>query len=369
MPESTADPPDVQEEEQEERCSCCSQPQSDCNCWVCTGCDCLHGLDESPCEGCARCEICCNCWYCAGCNVIHRRPVARCSQCECCYDTCEGHDEERERAVVTFATRNHKFHTASKAQRRRNPSERFLAVEIEVASAESGSRIDEVCRKWACSVIRDGSLPDTGFEIATAPASGDLFCQQIEELCAALSYGGAEITKACGLHVHVDARDFSYWEVRKLIILYARLEDTLFRLVPASRRTNNFCQPCAESYLACLTIRTLKDTKKAVLNGVYSKSEIRWERKDKYHHRRYLALNLHSWFYRGTVECRMASGSINPVKIINWSILWAAILDFANRHTEKELKGIPEQGMALLSKIAPTDECRSWLHDRHNQLN
>ena len=259
-----------------------------------------------------------------------------------------------------------------------NPSRRFIAVEIEVAKSGYNSRqeIDPEIRGWAgAALVSDGSLPDGGYEINTAPTSGDLFVRKVESLCAALGRASASITKECGLHVHVDARRMTYRSMRRLVRLYEQVEEAMFAMVPASRKNNLYCRRVSGRYSRSLSLSpaTPYRAKAEVVEAVYcvdvrdryGKETFSRRSKSKYDDARYGAMNVHSWFYRGTVEFRLAAGTTNATKIVNWALLCASLLDWAEKHTDEELAALPSDSLEALLAVAPTREVREWVKARY----
>jgi hypothetical protein len=176
--------------------------------------------------------------------------------------------------------------------------------------------------------------------------------------------------------VHVDARDFSYYDLRRLIFLYAKIESGLFAIVARSRQQSSYCTPCGARYADAIR-GTLNPSinKQKVFAGVYADNPGKFFNKqslahDKYNSARYAALNLHSWFLRGTIECRMHHGTIRAGKIQNWGILWARILDYAFKAREKDIHALPnpatpdESFTALFNIVADLPELQAWLIQR-----
>jgi hypothetical protein len=299
-----------------------------------------------------------------------------------------------------------------------NKSKRYAAVEIEVANVDSFAATDSACRKWNCTVVDDGSLNGkNSFEINTSPAAGDTFVRQITEICDALAQDGATVNQSCGLHVHVDARDFGHYEVRRLLRIYAYVEDELFDVVAQSRRDNQYCMPCGRAYTrGVLAYKPAKkqrhgrgrlESKTALLHTVYgsdsTKAEPRQEysavtrtyepvrrgRKvvrdapiylsDKTEHRageRYYALNMHSFFHRGTVEARHHHGTVKADKIIGWARVWIGLLDAAAKLSDARLeKYITDAeadtekpaSVSLLKRLLPADVF-AWYERRTAEL-
>jgi len=65
----------------------------------------------------------------------------------------------------------------------------------------------------------------------------------------------------------------------------------------------------------------------------YGRERVRVDTKSKYHHSRYFGINIHSWFFRRSLEFRYHSGTLNPVKITNFIMICQAFVDKA-----KEMK-------------------------------
>lgn len=377
-------------------CDCCHQCTGCCDCSHCDGCDSNFDSDDN-CSNCDNCPSCCECIECDGCGDRFQ-PDHICGDCERCTDCCEcvhcgrcgrAIDEDDqcdechccprhcgcEKCPVTFVTRGTRFHNSGLGGYKENKSKRYLACELECSDADSGREIGQVAKTWQMSIVKDGSLPDTGFEVCTSPANGDKFLKQIRDLCRAFRVDGAEVDEdCCGYHVHADARDFTYWDVRKVILLYAKLEDALFDCVPDWRRSNDCCEPCGEIYAK--NLMTGKDWRKYkakddVIKNVYgyrpwTKTKAtgdNWKttRAEKYQPARYHAMNLHSWFLRGTIECRLAPGTTDAVTIVNWAMTWGAVLDYAYKHTEKQIVGMKSDPWAVLMEVAPSDVVGAWL--------
>lgn len=377
-------------------CSDCERCSDCCHCWTCPGCNRRRSEDDSSCSRCECCDRCCDCVGCESCHESYS-PDDVCGDCNRCNDCgCECEDASEDdpgestgrsgcgiqrwkptgddgRPVV-------KFHKGRKSQA--VPSARLLAVEIEVSRADDRTgEVLDVVKKWGASVVGDGSLGSTGSEIPTAPASGGKLAAQLTEICGALRSAGAGVDSRCGLHCHADARDFTWADLHKLIRLYARVEEGLFSVVARSRRSSEYCVKCGPHYLRCLAnpeeLKTTKGVENAIKRSVYGtddEQEVDRLRQNKYEglngdpQGRYAAMNLHSWFFRGTVENRMHHGSTNPEKILQWAQVWAAVLDWAKSHSEEEIAALPADSFACLLAILPTEKLREWCKARRAEL-
>lgn len=356
----------VYTEDNAEFCTNCRYCMTCCDnrnrCQHCEQCDRRRNSVRFECTNCNACDSCCDCHHCSDCESYTNDDdwCYECSTCnECC--TCDSQIELLEGKDI-FHPANIKEHVVIK-------SKRYLAVEIEIAKANTVyyDKIRSACANWGAAIVHDGSLPDnTGFEIPTAPASGDKFVKQINEICTVLNNADAEVDSSCGLHIHIDCRNFGWWEVQRLIKLYALIEDALFLIVPPSRRHNHYCARCADSYVHGLHIyNDKKKMKHNVLNTVYGTIHIKGVREDKYKEARYRALNIHSYLMRGTIECRLFNGTTNANKIIQWAKLWANIMDWVYTHKDKEVSDLKGQAsFDVLKLLSPDEENKKWLEAR-----
>lgn len=345
-----------------------------CRCHRCEACGRLAEYGEGICHACNRCGSntgcnACDCCFCDDCGDYV--PASLYDEARDCCHSCA---ENRWQRSVTFRNpRTPTFHAADKSQRRINKSARFAALEIEVAQASPGSAIDAIARKWNASIVEDGSLPSTGFEINTAPAAGDVLLDQISDWAESLRTQNASADRSCGLHVHVDARDFSHYDIRHLILLYELIEPALFSMVPTWRRHSSYCYPCGTLYgNAVRNGRVPKLNKKLLVNGIYGtgtsdrqvQRAIQEAKYSKYASERYHALNIHSWFYRGTVELRLPAGTVNKTALRSWALLMVALVDKANVITEHELAEFTKLvSRDVLFAITPT-EIHGWINRR-----
>ncbi|MDE2425628.1 MAG: amidoligase family protein [Elusimicrobia bacterium] len=223
---------------------------------------------------------------------------------------------------------------------------------------------------WKAVAVRDGSLPESGYEINTAPAGGYLFSKQIKQICEAVRAADGYANDTCGLHIHVDCQDFQYYDIRKVIKLYAKLEKPLFSIVGQERQLSRFSKPCGDIFKDIIDIRTPKKWEEALLTNLYgSVDEAKRLGREKYVNSRYHALNLHSWIFRGTIEFRHHHGTTNFVTITNWGILCAALIDVAFKTTEEFIDRLPvpdtkERQLELLKIVAPTEDNKKWVEER-----
>jgi hypothetical protein len=262
---------------------------------------------------------------------------------------------------------------------------RFLAAEIEIAKSDPDKAhlINQALYNWDAIAVRDGSLPIKGYEINTAPAKAEKFENQIGEICAALSEANAEVTRSCGLHIHVDARDLKILDIKRVMQTYLPCEKDLFSMLAHSRKTNSYCEPMTSVHVnerfALNVHRVLRLKEKArpwrkeLVDIMYPYPRdylgniiTRYGRpyRDKYNSNRYYALNVHSWFYRKTLEFRHHQGTANAFKIVAWAKICESIVNFGVNHTEEEIENHFNNNLEPLASILPSNLKEYFLERR-----
>lgn len=354
------------------QCSSCRQCSNCCKCVTCDVCK-RQKRSVDLCKTCKVCEKCCQCRQCPVCNrdcsynycgyAFTDRQKRNNPGCTRCYKCCDCGDYKK----VPFGSfKTPIFHVPNRMQHVVNPTSRFISAEIECAGIMGNGRpIYDVVRRWGGGTVGDGSLVDRGFEVNSAPSGGDLYARQINEICAAIKLQNGSIDQKCGLHVHIDARDMNYYDIRRFVRVYAAIEDALFSMVSPERikgitdadgKLHQYCQPCGKKYVAAIEEGRLPydKIKSDVITSVYSGPSTKNLRHRKRGEGipRYNALNLHSWFYRGTIEARMFDGTLDPDLIIKWGIMWAMIGDYVVKSTDEQVaKDMVGKPIACILKI------------------
>lgn len=398
------------------RCSACNQGV-DCGACTCTYCPRCNYRAQGLviCANCGRCQrdplppgtrACCACFRCTQCNAF---PQMGCSTCHDCIDCCGCDDDDSDHIGVNgnsggegpflpYANRTLTFHDAKKSITRgsgetayaeivqdignfkQNAVRRYISCEIEVdrvGKPGKGKMIREVVKRWNDSVVSDGSLSGShSHETNTAPTMGDLFIKHITEVCDGYALGEATCTASCGLHVHVDTRDFRFYDIRRLLALYNGAERAIFELCEPRRLNAKYSQICGKFYANMSPDPEL--FKRQILGKFYGggtvlpkiggSKGVKEKKRKKYMELRYRALNLHSHFHRGTIEFRHHEGTTDKDEILNWSLSVANFINSAHNTSEarvKELLAMPSRDalLALLpNKLHPycIDKWAKW---------
>lgn len=292
---------------------------------------------------------------CAACGV----PLPRCR--------CYGHSSPRyvEHAPV--------FHGQPTA---RFP--RYVGVEIECGTSQvpSFAPLHAAMRDTGASLHGDGSIHGFpyGLELVTAPARGDAAVSHIRAACQGLQAIGASVNESCGLHVHVDARDYSPADVVRFAVLLSRVEKTLYSVVARSRRgtgrgSNQFALPWGPSLVAGGVADTsLPDEERyralqANLYGSVAVAES-YKRNRGKHHSRYHGVSFNAFDIRQTFEFRLHHGTVNARKVTMWAAVCSALVQYAKDHTDDEVAGLRGTPAEILQAVLTDREVARWVRIR-----
>ena len=148
---------------------------------------------------------------------------------------------------------------------------------------------------------------------------------KLQECVRRVRKAGAKANSSCGIHVHVDASNHNRQSLKNLIgIMYSK-EYILFKALQVNEsRAERWCKKVREPML--LQARTLSSdetTDLTQLERIWYEGNV--ENTEHYNWTRYHALNLHSVFYRGTVEWRCFNSTLHAGKVAAYVNLCLAI--------------------------------------------
>lgn len=137
---------------------------------------------------------------------------------------------------------------------------------------------------------------------------------KLQEVVRALRHAGAVVNSSCGMHVHVDASKHTPQSLKNaLSIMYAK-EDILFMALKVDPdRVERWCQKVKEDKL--IKIRKLSANAPMWQMRDLWYSDTRENPDAHYNETRYYALNLHSVFYRGTLEWRCFESTLHAGRV------------------------------------------------------
>lgn len=136
---------------------------------------------------------------------------------------------------------------------------------------------------------------------------------KLQEVVRVLRHAGAIVNSSCGMHVHVDASKHTAQSLKNALSIMYSKEDILFKALKVNEsRVYRWCQKVREPMLEKIrrmpTGMTMEQLKRAWYDGEDGSLE-------HYNWTRYYALNLHSVFYRGTVEWRCFESTLHAGEV------------------------------------------------------
>lgn len=163
--------------------------------------------------------------------------------------------------------------------------------------------------------VTDSSLTGNNtFELVSPILEGEAGLQELQKVCWVLDFCDAKVNDSCGLHIHMDAANFTIETWRNLATTYRRLESVVDGFMPTSRRHNTYCKSLTGiSEQRIREAQTIEQLRHAFGN-------------DRYH-----KLNLESYARHRTVEFRQHGGTTNFTKMENWIRFTANMITFAQQ--------------------------------------
>lgn len=173
-----------------------------------------------------------------------------------------------------------------------------IGVEVEVENLPNPPYVNG----WKCT--RDGSLRNNGVEyVFKGPVGGLSACNRLASLQNTLFETECVHTLRTSVHVHVDARDMTWHQVKELLILYAIVEPYLFSICGTERADNIYA---LSLYRGQHQVSQLCD----ILEGGHELINRRWTK--------YTALNLTALSTFGSLEFRGHHGTCSKDVLVNW---------------------------------------------------
>ena len=143
------------------------------------------------------------------------------------------------------------------------------------------------------------------------PIDNDTY--KVEEVVRALRHAGAVVNQSCGMHVHVDASKHTPQSLKNALSIMYSKEDILFKALNVNEsRVQRWCRKVREPMLEKIRELPKNATMERLKQEWYGGADGSGEH---YNWTRYYALNLHSVFYRGTLEWRCFESTLHAGKV------------------------------------------------------
>ena len=161
-----------------------------------------------------------------------------------------------------------------------------------------------------------GRMVPAGREYSTEMVSPKLSYGEmgkLQEVVRCLRHHGAKVNASCGQHVHVDASNHTPRSLKNAMTIMYSKEDILFKALNVNEsRVERWCQKVREPMLEKIRKLPSNTTMDRLRREWYEGSDGSYEH---YNWTRYYALNLHSVFYRGTLEWRCFESTLHAGKV------------------------------------------------------
>jgi len=199
---------------------------------------------------------------------------------------------------------------------------RLVGLEIE-CEYERGLQ-DIVSNPYNWRSAYDGSLNASSsdyeaIELISKPANGDKLNSNIDSLIEWRDEYNADVNTSCGFHVHIDATDTDWIDLKSIAMVTKHIEPYLYKMMPPSRSNSRWCRKIHLSFNELKGFSSEGDFVQSWYDNNISR--------EKYNDIRYCGLNLHARFYLGSIEFRHHSGTMNKEKITNWIKICNSIVE------------------------------------------
>ena len=157
-------------------------------------------------------------------SYYHEGPAEYCSYPEePDEDDDESEEEADSRGIMSYSTNVLNHAPADHSIKSNSYGEFTLGIELEMTSGDSysGAAAEQVRSRLGetyCIMKSDGSLPENGFEIVTAPRGLAEHTKRFREWQVDPSHRAWDVKK-CGMHVHIDSHAFTSLTLGKFIML------------------------------------------------------------------------------------------------------------------------------------------------------
>lgn len=206
--------------------------------------------------------------------------------------------------------------------------DRAIGVEMECYGTVHTDTLAMSLPTWA-RAGQDGSIRPhgdaSGHEVRALLVRREME-PRLWRLCQIMRGHDLKVNASCGLHIHLDQRGQTYQQVTKRAKIMDAWLHQLQELVPASRRTNNFCR-----------------------FGISATD-------------RYRAVNLTAFAKYQTLEIRLHSGTVDYTKILSWIRLLELLAALPKK---------PKAGgcIATLEQLPLASHDLAFWRSRHQELN
>ena len=210
----------------------------------------------------------------------------------------------------------------------------------EGGSYKTYTTTDQQGRTW--KIMRDSSIQpepygdDYKVEVVS-PILEYNDIETIQEVLRTLRENGAKANSSCGIHIHIDGANHTATSLKNILNLMCNRQNLIYEALEVKANRLHYCKKvCPELLKKVKAVKNLDKT--SIENLWYSKANHNYEGYDNnnhYNQTRYQCLNLHSYFYRGTVEFRLFNSTTHAGELKAYIQFCLAVSAWAVNSTDK----------------------------------
>lgn len=285
--------------------------------------DCFHHLDSpSGGGGLHRCNTCHEAIYPGAEHYLDDPEVFLCHSCYALETSESGWDRQLGKGDYQG------FHSTGSIA---HPARRF-GVEIEALRLDDSKRLTtRQMRPWVR--YNDGSLSSGGEEFASPIFLGESGFAEVDRLLKLLNDNKYKVNSTCAVHCHIEAKDFNLRDIKRFLIFMWDYEPIIYSCLrdPCRGGLTRLCRHVSRERL--MKAKNWKGIKEAIYGHKGP-----FEASSKWSGVRYRGLNMHSFFFRSTVECRYLGATIDQLEVANFIRLCLYSVEYGRHYPQRLLK-------------------------------
>lgn len=144
---------------------------------------------------------------------------------------------------------------------------------------------------------------------------GDL--DTLQEIVRKFKENGGVANDSCGIHVHVDGANHNVNSLKNLVNFMYNRQDIIYEALAIGERKDQWCKPISRELRQSIR-KQAAPTMASTERIWYSRANDNYTGgidHQHYNYTRYHALNLHSFFSKGTVEFRLFNSTLHAGKV------------------------------------------------------
>jgi hypothetical protein len=200
-------------------------------------------------------------------------------------------------------------------------------------------------------IVKTDASVNHGGELVSPPLDFDNpeARQQVTTAVNALLGVGCRPDDSTGIHVHIDCSDLTVKQLVAVVKNFTKFEDVLYRIACSGwlnmrSGARTYARPLDRARAEAIAkARTMEEIQRGYYGGgTYERHSHHGDQS------RYCGINLHSFFYRGTVEFRIFNSSMNAERVQAYIALCMALVQDARNGNSRSInKCYPLGGMRV----------------------